>query len=285
MKKIIFFVLFFAVAWSVSAQELIMLGGGGQSKNEPSAKGEYGFAESRLMINLVGNFRVGPYIGYTQYASIQNYKTPSPKLLGKEWKYGISFDSYGVLTYSYDYYFWINTGLKSVNDRFQESFFNSVTKTKEYFISGGFFVTDNYQGWFGNNRIMFEYQKPISSTVAATWKDESISNIKPYNKESLRINFESGIKRLGMNRVVNVEPLVHLGWGQDFGRNKSYYEYGGGINIGTFKDWYRDIVKVKAFYRQDFSGTYVDINSQTPAKSFVIEAVFNASSLVKALKK
>lgn len=61
---------------------------------------------------------------------------------------------------------------------------NPGLKRMNSFISGGFFVTDDWQGWFGNNRIMAEYQKPFSSAIQATWKGEKIANITtPYNKE------------------------------------------------------------------------------------------------------
>ncbi|MFZ2310481.1 MAG: hypothetical protein WAW11_02970 [Patescibacteria group bacterium] len=284
MKKIVFFVLFFAFTWSVSAQELIMLGGAGLQKTDSTSKTNYGFVQARLMINMAGNFRIGPYLGYTQYGSKELYKTPNPALLGKEWSTGLSIDQYGHITYSRSYYYWINTGVKFVRDHFRDNLFDSRTKTNEFFISGGFFVTDDWQDWFGNNRIMAEYQKPFASAVLATWKGEELTNIKPYNKESIRIFGESGIKRIGKPDGVNIEPLIHLGYGRDFGRDRNYYELGGGISLGLFRDYYRDILKVKCFMREDFNGSYLNVNSLTP-NSLCWEFVFNASALVKVIRK
>lgn len=287
MKNLIFVFLFFAATWSLSAQELIVLGGAGLQKTDSTVSTNYGFAQARYMIALAGNLRVGPYLGYTQYGSKEFYKTPHPALLGKEFSYGLSVDKYGPLNYSHSYYFWLNGGLKSVQDKFQDNFFKSDTKTTEVFLSGGFFVTDeyNWHGWFSNNRFMAEYQKPIKSTIDATWKGEKISNITAYNKESVRLFAESGVRRFGKATGVNIEPLIHAGFGRDFGRDKNYYEVGGGIGLGLMKDWYRDIFKVKVFWREDLNSSYVNVNSRTPGGSLCTEFVFNASALIKAIKK
>jgi len=274
--KIIFFVLFFAVSLSLSAQELIVVGGAGISKTDTIAKGNYGFAQARLMIPVSDWLRIGPYVGYTQYSNTGLTVTPNPFLLGKELSYGLSLDSYGHLSYAYTYYVWLNSGLKNVNDKYQDKDFTSITSTKEIFVSGGLFVTDEWLGLFGNNRLMWEYQKPLSATVEAKWKGQDVLGVQPYNKESLRLFLESGIKRFG-GGAVNLEPLIHVGYGRDFGRSQNYYEIGGGIDAGIFKDYYRDILKIKAFYRKDFGSN---------AKGGVCgELVFNASSLIQAFKK
>lgn len=282
MKNLIIFMLFFAVTLSVSAQELILLGGAGLQKTDSTATSQYGFAQARLMFNITPNFRVGPYVGYTQYGAIQTYKSPNPKLLGEEISYGLSVDNFGPLNYSHSYYFWINTGLKDVKDKFKDGLFSSNTKTREIFVSGGFFITDEWKSWFGNNRLMFEYQKPLSSTMTATWNKQPITNLKPYNKESVRLYLESGIKRFG--EKLNIEPLLHAGYGHDFGREKSYYELGGGFDVGVFKEWYRDILKVKVFWREDFNKTYLDVNSRTPGGSLCGEVVLNVSPIFHLLR-
>jgi len=282
-KTIIFFVLFFSFILGVSAQEIIVVTGGGMQKTDTLQKGNYAFVQARLMFAIAGNLRVGPYGGYTQYGANEFYKIPNPALLGKEWSYGLSVDVFGPLAYSFSTYFWVNTGIKQVNDRFKDQDFESTSLTREWFVSGGLFLTDEWKGWFGNNRLLFDYQKPIKESVVATWQKEPIKGAKPYDKESFRINLESGIKRFG--NKVSAEPLIHLGYGQDFGRQKSYYEIGGGFDFGTFKDWYRDIVKVKVFWREDFKGKQLAIGSQTPGGAICIEGVFNLSSFFYALKK
>lgn len=273
--KIIFFVLFFAVSLSLSAQELIVVTGGGLSKTDSIVKGNYGFAQARLMINLSPGFRVGPYIGYTQYSSTELTVTPNPFLLGKELSYGLSLDSYGHLSYAYAYYVWVNTGLKNVTDKYQDKDFTSTTSTKEIFVSGGFIVTDDWLGWFGNNRLMWEYQRPLNATVEAKWKGQDVIGVKPYDKEALRLFIESGVKRFGGEKV-NIEPLIHIGYGKDFGRQQDYFEVGGGVDAGIFKEYYRDILKVKVFYREDFGGKNGTVCG---------EIVFNPTSLIQAIKK
>ncbi len=282
-KLIVFLVLFFVALSSASSQELIVVVGGGMQKTDTVSTGSYAFAQARLMFPIATNFRIGPYLGYTQYTSNDLTKTPNSALLGKEFSWGASVDNFGSLSYSYFYYWWTNFGIKQVSDEFRDgqAQFKSNTKTNSWFVSGGLMITDDWKGWFGNNRFMFEYQKPLKSQIAATLNGEAIKGLKPYNKESFRLNLESGIKRFG--EKVSIEPLIHLGYGRDFGRSKNFYEIGGGVDLGVFKDWYRDIVKVKVFYRQDFASQYSAAN-KVPAGVICGEAVFNITSLVNALK-
>lgn len=259
---------------NTKAQEIIALGGYGYSQADSLNKGDFYFAEARLMFPLSEAFRVGLYGGYVGYG---NKITGTSVLLGREFKYGLALDSYGPLSYSYSYYTWLNGGMKNTTDTYEEGFYKSKTLTNEIFFSGGFSVTDEWMSWFGHNQIMFDYQRPISlPKISATWKGNSVASSNPYNKESFRITLESGIKRFGT--VLNFEPLIKLGYGQDFGRNKSYYEFGGGIGLGVYKDWYREIFKVSVFQRNDFNGSYNVINSQTPSGRLNVELTFNATS-------
>lgn len=281
MKKSIFLVLFALAMVNANAQEVIALGGYGYNQSDSIHKGDYTFAEARLMFPLSETFRAGLYGGYVGYG---NVATNSSVLRGTEWKYGLSMDSYGPLTYSHSYYFWTNAGMKHVNDRYQESYYKSKTLTNEIFVSGGVSITDDWKGWFGHNQLMFDYQKPLGTPkVNATWKGVAVTNNTPYNKESFRFTLESGIKRFGT--VLNVEPIIHLGYGRDFGRDKNYYEFGGGLSFGVHRDWYREIFKVSVYKRTDFNGAYTDINSTTPGSKLNIGITFNASSAYKLLFK
>ena len=233
------------------------------------------------MFNLSEKFRAGFYGGYVGYGNIV---TGTSVLKGTEWKYGLSVDSYGPLSYSYSYYFWTNGGIKNVNDQYQESFYKSKTLTSEWFLSGGISITDDWQGWFGHNQLMFDYQRPFGTpSIAATWKGNTVTSNTPYNKESFRFTLQSGVKRFGT--VLNVEPIIHLGYGHDFGRSKSYYELGGGLSFGVNKDWYREIFKVSVFNRTDFNGNYNNINSLTPGGRLAVELTFNAASAYQLLFK
>lgn len=273
MKKLIFLILLFVGLASANAQELIALGGYGYNQADSVNKGDFAFAEARLMFHLTENFRAGIYGGYVGYGNIN---TGVAMLKGTEWKYGVALDSYGPLNYSHSYYGWVNTGMKHVTDFYQESWYKSKTLTNEVFVSGGLSITDDWQSWFGHNQIMFDYQKPISAPrISATWKDLPVTGT-PYNKESFRLTLESGVKRFGS--VVNVEPILKLGYGRDFGRDKSYYEYGGGIGFGIYKDWYREIFKVTVFKRADFGR-----DLSMPNQKICAELTFNATSLFKLI--
>lgn len=279
-KKIIFFAFLLCIIWSVSAQEVIVVGGAGYQQRKDISKTNYGFAEGRLMINLTEAWRFGPYLGYVQYGSNEIYKKPNPASLGKEFEYGLSFDNYGPIGYSFNHYFWTNIGLKDVRDRFEEGEYASRSNTREWFVSGGFFLTDEWKGWFGNNRLMWSYQKPIKENIRATWQNTPLTGIKPYDKEAYRLTLESGIKRWG--GAVTFEPLLHLGYGQNYGSKQQYYEIGGGLDLGIFKEWQRDILKVLV-YQRTFNGT--GNNNMTSYKAVCGEVVFNVSAAYYALRK
>lgn len=273
MKKLFFLVLFALAMTRVSAQEVIALGGYGYSEASSLDKGDYGFGEARIMFPLSEKIRLGVYGGYVGYG---NKITNTSILTGTEYKGGVSLDSYGALSYSYSYYGWVNTGYKNVTDNYRELYFKSKTLTNEIFVSGGLSITDDWKGWFGHNQLMFDYQRPFGTPkVTATWKGNAV-NSAPYNKESFRINLESGVKRFG--KVLNVEPIIHLGYGREFGRDKSYYEFGGGVSLGVFKDWYREIFKVTVFQRECFDMV------NAPANRLNIGLTFNVASAYQLLR-
>ncbi len=224
--------------------ELMAISGAGYN-NQKKTMENFGFVETRLMFKLFTPLRVGPYLGYTQYGL---EKESYSALLGREFKYGVSFDSYAFLTHSLSHYFWLNTGIKQVTDNYEEKYFASKTKTKLFFISTGLSLSSEVRYWFSHNQIILDYQRPIESSVSASWKGKTVES-KAFDKESFRLTLESGVKRFYVNNKLNFEPIIHLGYGKSFGSSSYYYEYGGGIGFGYFKDWYRDIIKIKVFYR------------------------------------
>lgn len=280
MKKLAVLIvmgLFFAAQGN--AQEVIAVGGYGHNITDKNFNdtGDYYFGEGRLMIKTSQehNFRVGPYVGYVGYGS----KNPASNFKGSELKYGLSMDSYGAMSYSRDYYFWNTIGGKYATDRYNESKFASKTTSNLIFIEGGLSLSDNYQGWFGHNQLMWNYQHPVGKqNITATWEGKPVSS-EPWNKQSVRLVFETGIKNFG-GKTVRFEPLLKTGYGHEFGRKMSYYEYGGGFAFGIHKDWYREILKVTAFQRQDFQKV-----AGKPSNRFNVEVVVNATALVGLMTK
>ncbi len=268
----------FFVTTQISAQEVIAVGGYGYNKTEQNfhENGNYYFGEGRLMIRTSSesNFRVGPYVGYVGYGS----QNPASNFKGSELKYGLSMDSYGAMGYSRDYYFWNTIGGKYATDRYHEGKFDSKTTSNLIFVEGGLSLSDNYQGWFGHNQLMWNYQHPVGKQkLAATWEGKPVDS-EPWNKQSVRLVLESGIKNFGGK--VRFEPLIKVGYGHEFGRQMSYYEYGGGFAFGVHKDWYREILKVTAFQRQDFK----EVEGK-PSGRFNVEVVVNATALVGLITK
>lgn len=282
MKKIFFlFLLAVFTAVAVRGQEVIALGGYGYNLVDSTNVGDFYFTEGRVMFG--NTFRVGPYASYVTYGNLRigNNNSLISLLRGEEIKAGLSVDNYGHLSYTYSYYFWLNTGMNWSKDAYQESYYKSLAKNNLLFLSGGFVINDDWKGWFGHNQIMFGYQKPVKSESIASWKDQFVSST-PYNKESLRITLESGVKRIGGNGL-NFEPILKAGYGYEAGRDKSYYEFGGGIGLGVYRDWYREIFKIVIFKRNDFGEEFFSQNSLTPSGRLSGEIVFNATSLVKLL--
>lgn len=281
MKKTVF--LFLLIGGLVlpqlraQAQEVIAVGGYGynQTGDDFNETGDYFFGEARLMLKLKKNFRVGPYLGYVAYGN----ETPISDFSGQELKYGVSIDSYGPTKNLNQYYFWNSLGLKNVRDNYSESLFDSETKTKLIFLEGGLsFARKNY-GWFSHYQGTWSYQHPVGKEkVAATWDGNSV-NSEPWNKQSLRLTLESGVINFG-GKVLRAEPLLKVGYGHEFGREMSYYEYGGGFALGIYKNWYREIFKVTVFKRQDFKKI-----EGNPSGKLNAELVLNVTALTGLIYK
>ena len=252
--------------------EFIAIGGGGYNNKETVSREGFGFIEGRLMCKIFNGLRLGPYLGYTQYST--KGINPKSASLGKELKYGLSFDSYKLLNTTWSYYFWLNAIFDNSRNHYQEGFYEEKTKTNLVSFSGGFSIADELHGWFTHNQLMFDYQKPVGHPkIDATWKGNKISDAKAYNRESYRFTLESGIKRFYLGKKTNFEPLIHLGYGKNFDSNQDYHELGGGIGFGFFKDWYRDIFKIKAYWR-----------NKQPDSRLNFEAVLNITSLINVIK-
>jgi len=261
------------------AQELIGVGGYGynQTAKNFNETGNYFFGEARLMfpVNQEKNFRVGPYLGYVAYGN----KTSISDFSGRELKYGISVDAYGPTKNSNQYYFWNSLGGKRSSDNYSENLFNSDTKTNLIFLEGGIsFARKNY-GWFSHHQGTWSYQHPVGKEkVSAQWNGKTVST-EPWNKQSLRLTWESGVINFG-GRVLRAEPLLKVGYGHEFGREMSYYEYGGGFAFGIYKNWYREILKVAVFNRQDFKRV-----EGTPSGRLNAEVVLNVTALAGLIYK
>ena len=259
------------------AQEVIGVGGYGynQTSKDFNETGDYFFGEARLMLKLKENFRVGPYLGYVVYGN----ETPISDSSGREFKYGVSVDSYGPTKNLNQYYFWNSLGLKSVRDNYSESLFDSETKTNLIFLEGGLsFARRNY-GWFSHHQGTWSYQHPVGKEkIEATWDGNSVSS-EPWNKQSLRLTLESGVINFG-GKVLRAEPLLKVGYGHEFGREMSYYEYGGGFALGIYKRWYREIFKVTVFKRQDFKKI-----EGNPSGRLNAELVLNVTALTGLIYK
>ncbi len=280
MRKLVFLLILLLSTVVGSTQELLIQGGGGFSKKDSVQTGNYGFGQIRLMFG--SGVRVGPYFGLTKYGSTELYKNPHSASNGTELSYGLSLDFYGPITYSYSTYAWINTGFKTASDKYNDGTYKSLQKTNGIFLSGGWFVTDEWSGWLGNNRLLFDLYFPLKSTATATWKGDAVDGVIPYDKKSIRLVLESGIKRFGNG--VQIEPLIHLGYGNDFGRQKNYYEIGGGIDLGILNVWYRDILKLKVFWRQDFKDQS-QLLKTTGGGTTVVELNLDVTSFIRAIKK
>lgn len=274
MKKkcFLFFVFLMMVTYSVKSQEIIALGGYGYNQSDSLNKGEYGFGEIRLMFPLTEALRAGLYGAYVAYGDLKG--APSV-LVGKELKYGISLDSYGPLSYSFSYYAWVNTGIDNASDKYQETWYRSLTRTNLLFVSGGLSISDEWSGWFGHNQLMFSYQKPIGTPKVTNWKGEAL-NSEPYNKEALRINLKTGIKSFG--KIINFEPVIRAGYRRNFGENLNLYELGGGLRLGVNRDWNREVLELSVYQTDDFT------SRSNYGKRLNIELTLNATSLYYSLK-
>lgn len=262
------------------APELIVNTGAGLYKTDSTISGNYGYVQAKFMIGK-GQTRFGIFGQIVGYGENQLTKKPNPASTGTEISGGIAFDSYGQLSYSYDSYFYLNAGAVMSTDKYDDGIYQSTQNNTGVYISGGWFVTDVFQGWFGNNRIMFDCNIPVNSKIKATWKGEPIVAGKPYNKQAFRVVAESGIKRFG--KTVQTEFFLHLGGGKNYGQtNAGYTEIGAGVDLGLMKVWYREIMKVGVFWRQNM--TNGNSSSVLHKGTLVAEINISPSALIQALK-
>lgn len=254
-------------------QELIVLGGGGYNQVANTAWSDYAFGEARWMFGR--RLRIGPYVSYVAFNGEEVYKNPKGQYKGKELSLGGSLDSYGAFNIRNTYYTWLTVSYRTIEDYYQENYFASNTKTEGVGIILGYFVTNNRQDWFGNHKLMLSGFIPTKAEVTGTWNGETINNLKPYNKQQCRGTYEIGLKRFG--NKIDFEPLLHAGYGYEWGRDRKFYEIGTGFDFGIFKDWYHEIFKAKMFWRQDLSATQ--------QYGWQAEVTMNLTQLLQSLKK
>lgn len=255
------------------SQELIVLGGGGYSEVSDVSWSDYAFGEGRWMFGR--RFRVGPYVSYVAFNGEEIYKNPNGKFAGHEVNLGGSLDSYGAFNLKNSYYAWLNVSYRDARDSYKENCFASETKTEGVGIFFGYFVTNNRQKWLGNHKLMLSGFVPITAEVTGTWDGVEITNLKPYNKQQCRGTYELGLKRFG--NKLDFEPLLHAGYGYEWGKNRQFYEIGAGFDFGIFNDWYHEVFKTKIFWRQD-------LTANQPS-GWQAEFTMNLTQLFQGLKK
>jgi len=268
MKKILLFFLLIAMAIGGKAQEIIFAGGGGGMLNKPKSelRSEYGFAEARLMINLAGTFRIGPY-GNIVYSGGFNKLQKLPFYYrGRDLTLGLSIDSWGS-GWRYNRYFWLNAGYRWSLDRGSDGQYDSWQKGGVFVVNGGFRINSLLDGWFGNHLILIEYQTPLSQTITALYKGDTLQNVSPYNKGRFYLSYENGLKSipiyLGM-REFRLEPLISLGFIYETATKKSFFEGGIGLSLGSMLDYYREWGKFIIFINKDLGSFDQNITESQP---------------------
>lgn len=266
MKKIVIFFLLIVITISGAAQEIIFAGGGGGmlSGAKSDLRSEYGFAEARLMIKIAGTFRIGPYGNIVYSGGFNKLQQPSFYYRGRDLTLGLSIDSWGN-GWHYNRYFWLNSGYRWSLDRGSNGQYDSWQKGGLFIINGGFRLNSLLEGWFGNHLILMEYQAPLSQSITALYKGDTLQDASPYNKGRLSLSYENGVKSipiyLGMHEF-RLEPLIALGFNYETANKKSFFEGGIGLSLGSMLDYYREWGKFIIFINHDL-GSF----DQTAAES------------------
>ncbi|MDP2943999.1 MAG: hypothetical protein Q8N57_00255 [bacterium] len=284
MKKrilmMIIFLLLLALALGekAKAQELIGLAGAGLFRTIPTDErtiGDFEFVEGRLMFG--NKIRFGPMANYTwAYARI-NKEDPF-YYKGRFYTLGLSFDTWGKAL-GLHYYSWVNSGIRWSYDRGASTTYNSWQKDRLFLIQGGLRLTKIESKWFSNSLFMGELLEPIENgeNRYSTTPDIIVAGI-PYKKGGYRLTYETGIKKFAFSvkeREIRFEPIAHLGYGSEKAYNRQYIEYGGGFAFSYFKEWQRELFKVKAFQRQDLDGYNPQSNDGSQPSRLQIEITIN----------
>jgi hypothetical protein len=252
---------------------------GAQLPRGKNLVGDNEFAEFRLMFGR-GNFRLGPVVN----ASWCYFRTLQTNDL---WYYnrnrdltaGISFDSWKRRERT-DAYFWVNTGIQLSSNHGWDApyYYESNQQDLSLYIWGGLKFTDPlYGGWFTDNQIMYEVLQPLKKgQVNARYRNDTLWDAKPFDKQRIRISLESVVKPINVfvsMRQIRLNPMVCLGYGRETGSRRQFYEYGVGISFGAMDDWYREWFKVKFFNRSNFNHARTE-NTVYP-ESWILELIVN----------
>lgn len=285
MKKKILMIIFLlllallTLGEKAKAQELIGLAGAGLFRTVPTAErtiGDFEFIEGRLMFG--NKIRFGPMANYTwAYARID--KEDPFYYKGRFYTLGLSFDTWGKAI-GLHYYSWLNSGIRWSSDRGASTVYHSWQKDRLFLIQGGLRLTKIESKWFSNSLFMGELLEPIENGNARYIENVRYSVIPgvvvdgtPYKKGGYRLTYETGIKKFDLTvreREIRFEPIAHLGYGSEKTYGRQYIEYGGGIAFSYFKEWQRELFKIKAFQRQD-----LESNDGSQPSRLQVEIVVN----------
>ncbi|MCX6794783.1 MAG: hypothetical protein NTY31_02245 [Candidatus Falkowbacteria bacterium] len=283
MKKKICVLIFFLLALTLGerarAQELIGLAGAGLFRTVPTTErtiGNFEFVEGRLMF---GNkmIRFGPMANYTWAYAKQSKEDPY-YYKGRFYTLGAAVDNWGSIL-RLNYYSWINSGIRWGYDRGASDAYNSWQKDKLFLIQGGLILTKLESFWFSNSLLIAEWQEPIEKGSARYSVTPGIVTAgTPYEKGGFRLTGETGIRKFVFfvkGQEVRFEPIAHLGYGSEKAYNRQYVEYGGGFAFSYFREWQRELFKVKAFQRQDLDGYNPQSNDGSQPPRLQVEVVVN----------
>jgi len=281
MKKtmiLIFLLLAFALGERAAAQELIGSAGAGyfwSVKTPDPTIGNYEFVEAKLMFGH--KIRYGPLANYTWVYAKQSKETPY-YYKGRFYTLGLSFDTWGSVLHR-NYYAWANPGIRWDYDRGATLGYHSWQKDKLFILQTGLRLTNLGSDWLGNSLFMAEWQKPLAKGKNRFSTDpEIIKEGIPYEKGAFRLVYENGVKKFSFSikeRQIRFEPILHLGYGWEKTYDRKYYEYGGGFAFSYFKEWQRELFKIKVYRRQDFGGYNPQNLDGSQAPSWHVEIVAN----------
>jgi len=275
MKKIVYLFLLLVITTAGMSQEWINVAGVGYQTG-PQTRGDYEFLETRLMLG--NQFRVGPYFNITWgYQACQGFYWQ-----GRNITAGLSLDFWGQ-GFRYSHYGWLNTGYRWSVDRGSDGQYQSWQRDGLLALNGGFRLTSFWLGWFGNHLIMAEFQTPLNSKIIATYQNDTIDGATLYQKRSLRLCYENGIKQFPVYiamREIRLEPLLALGFNYQWAEQRQFLEYGIGLSLGMMTNYYHELGKIKISRSHDL-GSYQSEFSRTKPTIWQLELILNINWSMK----
>ena len=238
--------------------------------------GSCGFTE--LTVRFGNSFQIGGVFNGT-FGYFKTNKEDPYSNYNRDLSFGISIANFHRGP-RMDSFLWTNLGIQvSDNHGISDSGYEANQQNLSLYFWGGLRLSNPYGGWFADHQFTFEFLQPLDQGVInARYREDTLWNSTPFNKQRLRITLESTVKEINIYNVFyhdfQLKPFTFLEFGHETGAHRQFFGYGVGFSLGSYGDSYCELFKAKIFHRTNFSYVLGENISNYPAK-WNVEVLIN----------